>query len=163
SMQISAQSLNFAEKDISIRIFSELHKRLRMFNAKDADYIKMGSFNKYNISTKRMYSQLVGERTMKVHQLLRHTFNNLIQLVDKYVHYDVLESTENKFILESTPGELFKNAFSANENDYGYEVGLYRLGHIKTYPCYFGHRELQNEQLHFEPRDGTCTYSYDII
>ncbi len=160
SMQVSEKSTTFVEKEISIRIFSELHQRLRRFGALDRHFIDMGSFNKNNLSNKKMYSQIMSMRKYAPHIGLDYFFRHLVQSIDNNVHFKVVKSTAKEFILESLPGKFFKNAFSPHEEDSGREIGLYRLGHIKVIPGYFDYPELNDAQLEYFPETGRCVYSY---
>lgn len=162
SMQVPKEALSFPEKEISIRIFAEIHRRLRMFGASDEVFIKMGSFNQFNKRNKRMYSQSAKLSGLSLHSALKEFFGNAIKTIDRNVHFKVLHATTESFVLETVPGEVFKNAFIDGEYDSAYEIGLYRLGHIKVIPTYFGFNQLQDELLEFEEKTGRCVYKYKI-
>lgn len=163
AMQVPKDALNFPEKEISIRIFAEIHKRLRMFGAADEIFVKMGSFNQYNKNNKRMYSQSAQLSDLPIHHALRDFFSNAIKAIDKNVHFKVLSASMDEFILETTPGEVFTTAFKDAEYNSAFEIGLYRLGHIKVIPTYFGFAELKQEKLEFEHKTGRCVYSYKVF
>ena len=95
SLQITPESLTFAEKDISLRVFALIHKKLRAFGAIDEHYINMGSFNRMNERNRRMFTQQVPSNIKMLHEILDFFVKNMINKVDRNKMFKIESINKN--------------------------------------------------------------------
>lgn len=137
ALQITDHSLTFSDKDISIKIFSILHQKLRMFRMNDDFFIKMGAFNQYNHINKVMLSQAIPRDIKSFRGIFEYVISNLVGKVDTNRAYILKEIDDQNFEIELKPTPVFNQAFYPSAPFSVYETFLYVLGHIKIIPTYF--------------------------
>lgn len=158
SLQITQESLNF-EKDISIRIFSSLHQRLRFFGAQDHHFEEMGAFNRLNRKNKAQLSQKVPPHLSQTHEVMKYFFQKLVGKLDLNRSFVVLKSDSKAISILAKPTEIFKKSYLPEQPFAQYEIALYIKGHIKVIPTYFGFNELSEVSMDFNPATGEAVYT----
>lgn len=159
SMQITPESLHFSEKSISIKIFSILHQKLRIFGAKDEHYISMGYNNKVNHKNRRLLAQKIPRDISGVGNTMKYYIDHLSSNIDTNKHYKTLKLTKNSISAISKPSENFINSFRPSHPFSEREIALYGIGHMKTMPTYFGYPEFDHVELVFDESTGEAHYT----
>ncbi len=154
ALQISEHSLSFADKNISIKIFSILHEKLRMYRKDDSFFIEMGAYNKKNKSNKIMAAQALPKQLTKANDIFQFAIENLVSRVDINREYKLESITSLEFKMRITPTEIFKKAFFPNKPFCEYETYLYILGHMRVIPTYFNLKEINDIKLQYDSKSG---------
>lgn len=161
SLQVTQESLNF-DKSISIRIFSEFHKRLRAYGACDHHFEEMGAYNKLNQKNRKILSQKIPEELIAPHKIMHYFIEHLVKSLDVNRSFKVLKSTPTDFVIEARPTQVFINAYLPDKPFAEYEIALYVKGHTKVIPTYFGLKEFKSVSLEFNQRDGSAIYNCEF-
>lgn len=159
SMQITPESLQFSEKSISIKIFSILHQKLRMFGAEDKHFISMGYNNKVNHKNKRLLAQKIPADVKGVGNTMKYYIDKLSGNIDTNKNYKTLKLTKNSITAISSPSENFLNSFKPSLPFSQREIALYGVGHLKTMPTYFGYPEFEHVEMSFNEQTGEAVYT----
>ncbi|PIP90812.1 MAG: hypothetical protein COW01_12400 [Bdellovibrionales bacterium CG12_big_fil_rev_8_21_14_0_65_38_15] len=148
ALQITEHSLTFSDKNISIKIFSILHQKLRMYRLEDSFFIKMGEYNKYNKINKNIFEQNIPKKYQSSFQTsFKYFITNLTYKFDINRKYDLLEINENFFRLKINPTEIFIKAFNPESPFSIQETYLYIQGHFNILPTYLGYSEIKNSEM----------------
>lgn len=148
ALQITEHSLTFSDKSISIKIFSILHQKLRMYRLEDSFFIKMGEYNKYNKINKSIFKQNISKKNQSTFQAAFNYFIvNLTHKFDINRDYELLTLNEEKFVIKINPTDIFINAFNPESPFSIKETYLYIQGHFNILPTYLGFKEITRTEM----------------
>lgn len=148
ALQVTEHSLSFSDKNISIKIFSILHQKLRMYHLNDSFFIRMGEYNKYNKINKSIFKQNIPLSNQNSFQTaFRYFIANLTYKFDINRKYELTELNKDMFEIKITPTDVFINAFNPESPFSIKETYLYIQGHFNILPTYLGFKEFSNTQM----------------